>query len=1334
LVRKSRIAIEYCFKYRNQYPSSHVFWVHGGSKDKFKAAYEEIAEKLRIPDSETSSVNSLTTVSDWLSDEDNGPWLMIVDNADDDEAWVTSESPLISFLPRGKHGSILITTRNAQLGKTISNARQRPIEVPRLGMDDSVALLRCRVFKDDEVKIEDAKDLVSELGYLPLAITQAGAYMKENDMSIADYLALLKSSELNTTDLFLRQNYDDIRDPDIQNSVFRTWKISFDQISRQYPRTANFLASIALLDRQYIAVDLLRLEGESELEYKEAVQRLKAFSLITEEVKDKAFSMHRMVQLSIQWYLKSQNTLEYWQGQVLHRVELNLPDNIDIIAFEELLPHVQVVLGYTYSSESCIIQRTNVLMELGEYYYHLRQHSLATQCFRECLIIRESILGPEHEDTLYSMMRLGTSLYMGGLYKVNGESEILLRRVVELSIMEHPNLYVPALDSLGRILSHQEKFEEAEKIYKEMMTTVINRDGPDSSSASVAIHEFVFWYEAQGRYEEAEDLQRKAVGIAKTCQKDFGYGICMGRLASILELRGKYSEAIQIRRDLLTTRSDSLGPSHRITIESRGFLLRSMVDCMEIYNYYLDGGGEPTSTLPLPPSSQETAEFGRETLRLALEKLGFEDELTIAIRESFADCLSDIDQFDEAERMLEENLKLRITALGPGNSFSLESREKLAALMVQEGKYQEAEALFKENVKFELQTFELDGEFEDGPTTSALEKLATEMKDCGKVEDAERLLREVVVMNTQFFGAENSTTIQTMSLLARLLLGENKLEDAETISAEVFKHHVKAFKAMSKSGDQFILHPRSQKTYEALPQSSEGHIDLTYAIMDMHEYSQILVGKGKEEEEEEEAELASNEMVVVVTEVLGRQHPATFEAMILRGNLLEELGRHDDARTLFEETLNLVLEAAALVGKQTANDLERTAVLHEKLEKNNDAEVIYQQLLKLQMNKLGPLHEYTLGAMDKLGDILRKQAKYGESEAVYREVLRLRTQVLGPSHRRTLKTMRILGDVCKNQDKLSEVETIYRELLRITRETLGPGRPKTVKRMLLLGNLHAEQERFGEAYELYSEAWSIRKESLGFEHEDALQVRFVMGRIRQDEERYDEAEEIYRELFEIKTRIFGLKDKETLDVQNRLGEILFEQKRYEEAEKIMRGVLILTMETVGPDHIDTLITMGSLARGLSMMERHQEAEDLQRHVLNERVKMLGSEHKETLGIMYDLGKTLCYCGREDEAKTLLGSALQLHIKVFGPNAKTTLSVKKLLVEGPANRSAKFVSESTKLSSVARKQSTENADEDMGPEIPANNQLSEGSRKRPRDDDALVLRSRKRNLKVDDGDL
>ena len=87
---KSQIAIQYCYKYKSERPDSHVFWVHCGSVARFEQGYKEIARKLKLPGTQDPETDVVRAAFDWLSDEDNGSWRLVIDNADDLEIFFAS--------------------------------------------------------------------------------------------------------------------------------------------------------------------------------------------------------------------------------------------------------------------------------------------------------------------------------------------------------------------------------------------------------------------------------------------------------------------------------------------------------------------------------------------------------------------------------------------------------------------------------------------------------------------------------------------------------------------------------------------------------------------------------------------------------------------------------------------------------------------------------------------------------------------------------------------------------------------------------------------------------------------------------------------------------------------------------------------------------------------------------------------------------------------------------------------------------------------------------------------------------------------------------------------
>jgi len=194
-------------------------WVHGGSRTRFETAYEEIARKLDISGLEHHETSILRLLTNWLSVEFNGPWPLVLDNVDDAELWVGAavnqcfdsgvrSVPLAQYLPRGSHGHLLITTRDHQLGKQLIGTRKKPITILPFGKTEAILLLHSKTSVDDDISTSDASEIVEALEYLPLAITQAAAYLDQTEISVAEYLRLLKKGQADEFDLLQSSVHD----------------------------------------------------------------------------------------------------------------------------------------------------------------------------------------------------------------------------------------------------------------------------------------------------------------------------------------------------------------------------------------------------------------------------------------------------------------------------------------------------------------------------------------------------------------------------------------------------------------------------------------------------------------------------------------------------------------------------------------------------------------------------------------------------------------------------------------------------------------------------------------------------------------------------------------------------------------------------------------------------------------------------------------------------------------------------------------------------------------------------------------------------------------------
>ncbi|KAG9244062.1 hypothetical protein BJ878DRAFT_480539 [Calycina marina] len=80
---KSQITIEYSYRLRERDPDLWMFWVYASTAERFKGAYKSIAAKFDMLSADDPKTDVLSLVSRWLSDIDNGRWLLILDNADE---------------------------------------------------------------------------------------------------------------------------------------------------------------------------------------------------------------------------------------------------------------------------------------------------------------------------------------------------------------------------------------------------------------------------------------------------------------------------------------------------------------------------------------------------------------------------------------------------------------------------------------------------------------------------------------------------------------------------------------------------------------------------------------------------------------------------------------------------------------------------------------------------------------------------------------------------------------------------------------------------------------------------------------------------------------------------------------------------------------------------------------------------------------------------------------------------------------------------------------------------------------------------------------------------
>ena len=184
-IGKTQTAVEYTYRYRSEY--RYIFWVRADTEVALQAGFVEIAKLLDLPEQNaTNPADTVQAVKHWL--EHTGEWLLVFDNADAPEL-------LKAYYPRTPRGHILLTSR-AQLFDTLGIAR--PLALEKMDPEEALDFLFKRTARaqSDPAEKNAAEQLAAELGYLPLALEQAAAYITAKTARFQDYLASYQRQRL----------------------------------------------------------------------------------------------------------------------------------------------------------------------------------------------------------------------------------------------------------------------------------------------------------------------------------------------------------------------------------------------------------------------------------------------------------------------------------------------------------------------------------------------------------------------------------------------------------------------------------------------------------------------------------------------------------------------------------------------------------------------------------------------------------------------------------------------------------------------------------------------------------------------------------------------------------------------------------------------------------------------------------------------------------------------------------------------------------------------------------------------------------------------------------
>ncbi|KAM0703892.1 hypothetical protein Q7P35_008898 [Cladosporium inversicolor] len=612
-VGKSQLAIEFCYGVRDRSPEVWTFWVHAGSAARFDADIRKLACDAGIPSCDDPKSDAFALVYSWLRDERNGKWILVLDNVDDPDYLfkrpdMSDESGSdkrtlrnrIAYLPPCAHGSTLITSRSRAATARLTDECD-VITVSPMGEATALALLEKKL--GNTSAMEDMQKLAAALDHMPLALAQAGAYIKQRGSRypVGRYLAKLEKSEKSQISLLTSAAKELRRDEEAQDSIILTWQISFDYIRATRPSAADLLSLMSMYNYQGMPEYLLRARGSDERlstrlasnsdsverdsdasssasddqdfeeeEFGDDILTLENFRFISTMFSDKSFEMHRLVQLAARVWLRSHEMYSKWAQRSVERLDEALPtgEHENWGTCEELYPHVTSTLQLGEKED--FLLRASVEYKAAWFDWRRGLWSRAEALVAKSYNTRKLMLGLEDEETLSALSLHASVLCDQGKYEAAEEMnrQVLKGREKVLG-EEHPST-LTSLGNLAGVLSEQGKYEAAEEATRRALEgreKVLRKDDPDTLTS---LNNLAVVLSRQGKYETAEETARRALeGREKVLGKEHPDTLTsLSNLAGVLSEQGKYEMAEKATRQALEGRERVLGKKHPDTLTS----------------------------------------------------------------------------------------------------------------------------------------------------------------------------------------------------------------------------------------------------------------------------------------------------------------------------------------------------------------------------------------------------------------------------------------------------------------------------------------------------------------------------------------------------------------------------------------------------------------------------------------------------------------------------------------------------------------------------------------------------------------------------------------------
>ncbi|WP_445516632.1 FxSxx-COOH system tetratricopeptide repeat protein [Streptomyces sp. NEAU-174] len=644
-IGKSSLALHYAHGHRTEYTA--VWWINAGIPETITASLAQLTARL------TPGIDASTIASDVLAEwalawlETHPGWLLVFDNA-------TDPHHLAPYLARLTGGSHLITSRLTQGWDALAD---EPLHLDVLALEAAAGLLCHLASRNDAAEHSAAAGLAAELGCLPLALEQAGTYIRRTRNTFSGYLERFRAQ---TARMLATPGNGDPH----STTIARTWRVTVDTIAGRDPLAVRLLQIMAWFAPNEIPRDLLDGLANDPGAEADALALLADFSMIT--LTETAAATHRLVQAVARTpdpddphrtehaIAEARATSTSLLMAALPQVPENNPTGWP--RWRDLLPHIETHLTHFHTDTT---DTALILHGTSRFLLSQRQPVQATAYAERAAAASARLYGEDHPTTLACRHSLARAYQMAeNLNQAISLHEQTLTDSVRTLGEDHPHTLIYRHSLAGAQLNAG-NLARAIPLYEQTLTDHIRVLGDDHPNTLISRYSLASAYQAAGDPDRAIPLhQQTLTDQIRILGEDHPQTLnSRNTLAYSFELKGDLVRAVRLFKQTLDGRIRILGKDHPDTLTSRNNLA----------GIYL-AAGNLGRAIPLY----------EQTLTDHIRVLGEDHPQTLTSRNNLAGAYEAAGDPDRAIPLHKRTLTDRVRILGEDHPDTLASRNNLA--------------------------------------------------------------------------------------------------------------------------------------------------------------------------------------------------------------------------------------------------------------------------------------------------------------------------------------------------------------------------------------------------------------------------------------------------------------------------------------------------------------------------------------------------------------------------------------------------------------------------------------------------------------------------------